>query len=532
MLVREDTHWSSFSHCRGSLYWISSVSGMEPQALDEQDLKHWASEQRGNWAAILVEGQLIHLITDVPRSFPLHYLRDGNEWLVSQDIRVLQEAVPNLELNLDVCEEFRHVGLVMGRDTLLRGVSTARAFSITTLHPDGRVSEHFHTLSFLPQERYSQIDSFLDDFVEEVRAAFANLLEVADGRQLVVPLSGGADSRLLLGILKELGAENVLTFTYGKPSSREARVSQKVAEACGFDWRFVEINDDTMSASWANPATEEFLSATWSGNALPHIQDWYALQYLTQSGEVSEESIVLPGHTVVGNEHDGWIYEREGGLSRTELKGVLGHKHYLLQGKSHRHKHDKHFSSVIDHYLDEAGYRQGQSDLYEITSLINLLERQAKYINNSMRAYEFFGLQWALPMIEPQVARLWHKAPLQVRDVARSFYIEHINTYFARVTGVDLGFFSAPLGADDKPLLDVMRRLSDFLRIRGFINDLFRIRVELNHPMGFHNLVPSMSRGQLALKLFRGAHILGVYSELFLHNQWIPGQALVPRAVH
>lgn len=528
MLFLKDPRWLTLSHSRGALYWLSSVSGLEPRCLEEKNLQRWASQQRGNWAAVLVEGELIHLITDVPRSFPLHYRRQGGKWLISHDIRILQEGCPGLTLNSEVYEEFRHVGLVMGTDTLLRGVSTARAFTVTTLHPDGTVTEEFHTLSFDLQERESDPELFFEIFVSEMRDAFKHLVDVSQGRQLLVPLSGGADSRLLLAILKEIDAPSVLTFTYGQASSREACISQQVAQACGYPWHFVEINDEQMRSAWETSDVESFLAATWSGNSLPHIQDWYALLQLTTSETIAKDAIMLPGHTVVGNEHDEWIFVREGGLSREELQAVLGAKYYLLQGKSKNYRRDKHFCSVISHYLDLASYRQGASDLYEITALINLLERQAKYINNSMRAYEHFGLEWALPMIEPQIAKMWHHAPVAVRDVARTAYIDYINRYFTRVTGVDLGFFSAPLGADNKPLLDVARRLSDLLRVRDVINNIFRIRVELNHPMGFHNLVPALSRRQLAMRLLKGAHILGIYSELFITNQWAPHQHLIP----
>lgn len=530
MLFLKDPRWLTFSHSRGTLYWLPSVRGMEPRRLEEKDLQRWANQQRGSWAAVLVEDQLIHLMTDVPRSFPLHYRREDGQWLISHDIRLLREACPGLTLNSAVCEEFRNVGLVMGTDTLLRGVSTARAFTVTTLHPDGTVEEEFHTLSFLSQERVTDPELFLEEFVSEIRDAFKRLVEVSQGRQLVVPLSGGADSRLLLGILKEIGAPNVVTFTYGQASAREARISQQVAQACDFPWHFVEINDDQMSSAWETSDIESFFDATWSGNSLPHIQDWYALLQLTASGTIAKDAIVLPGHTVVGNEHDEWIYTHKGGLSRAELQAVLGTKHYLLQGKPKNHRRDKHFCSVISDYLDLASYRQGTSDLYEITALINLLERQAKYINNSMRAYEYFGLEWALPMIEPKIAQMWHRAPVVIRDVARAAYIGYINRYFTRVTGVDLGFFSSPLGADNKPLLDIGRRLADILRVRSVINSLFRIRVELNHPMGFHNLVPALSRRQLAMRLLKGAHILGVYSELFIANKWAPHQRLIPES--
>lgn len=532
MLLLNDPRWSSHPHALGTLHWISSVEGVLPTHLDETDLSTWATQQNGNWAAILESEDALHLIIDVPRSFPLHYSQCNGQWLVSNDVNALIDFLPGVTANLAVMEEFHNIGNVFGNDTLLNEVKTARAFSITSLFHDGSVQEAPHTVYFdEPEyERMTDIDAFFKVFLNTLRERFRMLIDTANGQQIAVPLSGGADSRLLLGLLKELEAPNVITLTYGKPHSQEAQVSKQVAQACGFPWLFVEIDDNAMHRDWNSSSTADFLQATWSGNALPHIQDWYALKLLTESGDLHPNAIVLPGHTIVGNEHDESILAREEGLSREEMGKLLARKHYLLTGHPDRYVRDVHFQKAINDYLDLVGYTQGKSNLYEVTAILNLLERQAKYINNSMRSYEYFGLQWALPMIEAPLVHLWHRvAPLAVRDVPRSHYIRFTNEYFSSVTGIDLDFFAGPLSSESSTLINLLRKTTDILHLRNRLNNLYRARVELNHPMGFHNLFYNLPPTTLRKRLIRGEHILGVYADQFLRNNWAPNCHLIPQ---
>jgi len=68
---------------------------------------------------------------------------------------------------------------------------------------------------------------------------FSRLIESVQGRTIVIPLSGGYDSRSSAAILKKLGYGNVICFTYGRPESFEVQTSEKVAKDLGYKWCFI-----------------------------------------------------------------------------------------------------------------------------------------------------------------------------------------------------------------------------------------------------------------------------------------------------
>jgi len=68
--------------------------------------------------------------------------------------------------------------------------------------------------------------------VEKLRETFSRLWQ--EGRQHVVPLSGGLDSRLILGaILEHVSAEQLQTYTYGIPGAYDFEISNSIARKLG-----------------------------------------------------------------------------------------------------------------------------------------------------------------------------------------------------------------------------------------------------------------------------------------------------------
>ena len=67
------------------------------------------------------------------------------------------------------------------------------------------------------------------------------IIDSADGRVIVVPLSGGYDSRLVASGFAYLGYKNVKCFSYGQKNNFESLISKKVAKKLGYDWKFIKL---------------------------------------------------------------------------------------------------------------------------------------------------------------------------------------------------------------------------------------------------------------------------------------------------
>jgi hypothetical protein len=55
-------------------------------------------------------------------------------------------------------------------------------------------------------------------------------------------------------------------------------------------------------------------------------------------------------------------------------------------------------------------------------------ERQAKFICNSVRVYDFFGYDWRLPLFDLELLDFWSRIPVEMR-VRRRLYFEYVDRY-------------------------------------------------------------------------------------------------------
>ena len=528
--VLDASNWEEHDLSIGHVYWRSSVSGRIPVDAKVTEPEAWATAQRGNWAAIIVQDEGTCLVTDGPRSFPILYIKQNKEWLISSDPQKLLAELENPALDESAAQEFLNACFVMGDQTLISGVRSVPAASTVSLFKDevGIAEEH---IALMPtaEDRLAPAETF-EAFHNELLQAFGKLLEDTPDRQLLVPLSGGADSRLILAVLHELGARNVHTFTYGFPEALEAKLSREVAEGLGYRWHHVTFSARDLYHRWWRPETNSFLQDCWSGSALPHIQDWYALGDLRENPEIEDDAIVLPGHTIVGNEHDDWCFDPRIRIGKQDMAEILAGHHLNQQGKAKKALRSAYSKTKINRFLEKHWHDENPSSRSDVTTAFNLAERQAKYINNSMRGYEHFGFQWALPMLERNPWQLWLNGDKSLHDSARVAYKQYVQEKYTAQAGKTVEYWGV-VNRLPKPLVFALDVL-DKLRLKDTLEKLYSAHVCLKHPMGLEGFAGGLTKPQLARSLYGGASIIGVYAQLFLEGRWVPNQEVLPPKIH
>ena len=433
-------------------------------------------------------------------------------------------------LDFKLAAEFVHSGYLFGRETMIRGITSIPAGSIYELDTPNPQCIHY---SDVFRTDFASADTDPSDamkgFYEVVLHAFEQLIHNAHGEQLLIPLSGGADSRLLVSALKELDARNVYAYTYGIPGSREVDISKQVAQAIGFPWINIELNRGDMHHRWIQPKNAEFLRYCWNGESLPHIQDWYALDKLRELSDIiSPHAIILPGHTVVGNAHDEYLCTPQSRENLQDAADAIAKHHCALQGAKKLKQLPESLQTKILDYLEPRWDAERGTKRIQTFEELNLITRQAKYINNSMRGYEHFGFQWALPMTYHSVWRYWHSTPRSLRDESRIEYIRFTNEKYAEITGLEPEYFM-PKTAQIRPSIkEKIKTTLATLHLLDPFNKFWRIRIERHHPMAFEALAGNLSKKQIDMRLISGQTMLGIYSELLILNQWVPGAKIVP----
>ncbi|MGK0541291.1 asparagine synthase-related protein [Propionimicrobium lymphophilum] len=518
-LILTSPKWST-GETEGLHVWHSVKqevpAGLSP-GFDTKDL----GKLTGNWAVVDQREDEIVIATDLVRSHPLAYSYQDGSWIVTDDIEHLRELMP-FEPNKTQIDIFENTVFTLGDETLVNGVYSSPAASLIRLKPDG--SKFYEDLV---DYRFSETpidapDAFARKFSYALDTAFKRLLEISGNRELVIPLSGGLDSRLVALWLKKLGAPNVTCFTYGKPGSAESKISKQVADDLGLDWHYVEMDVDEVRRAWHSPEADEFLRATWKGTSLPHIQDWFALRQLKANATISADSIFLPGHTIVGNMHDEELANIT--PSDEQLETALLKHHANAQGKWRQTAKIPAIRETVETAVRAfSGLDRHAQETFE---WFNINERQAKYINNSMASYEHFGYSWALPMLEEDLVNVWLSGSPEL-TLTRDWYGDFVAKEFAAATGRSIKLFEPPStkmpGFVKHLLLAGMRAT----KVDILLERRRSAQTVLHHPMSFEALtdVPPIEQ---RIKIMRGANQLSFWVTAFLNNSWGGQGDIVP----
>ena len=97
----------------------------------------------------------------------------------------------------------------------------------------------------------------------------------------------------------------------------------------------------------------------------------------------------------------------------------------------------------------------------------DLQERQAKFVCNSMRVYEQFGLDWRLPLFDTELMDFWARVPMDLRVGRRLYFAFAAERQLLPIT---------PANTDYSPLIQSAIRGVDALGLRPIAD---RIRREL-----------------------------------------------------
>jgi asparagine synthase (glutamine-hydrolysing) len=177
--------------------------------------------------------------------FPIYYAQAAGGVLFGSGVRALL-ADPGLSRQVDkvAVGQFVVYDHMLGDRTLLAAARLLPQGTVMTVRDGALRIRPYWTLRYPEVYRPLAEADYVEQFLHHLRQAVAR--QKPDARPTAMLLSGGLDSRLLLGLLHEGGAQ-VRTLTFGIPGCDDARVASEVASAVGASHRFVELKPDWLA---------------------------------------------------------------------------------------------------------------------------------------------------------------------------------------------------------------------------------------------------------------------------------------------
>ncbi len=406
----------------GTLLDAKRLADVFEQAQDVGALAELARQLNGHFAVVGESQQGLYAVVDRARSFPLFYSTHDGRAHFSDSALPLAPKRP-VRPSLETLLEFAYCGYVTGEDTLVPEVSQLEPASLVWVprtEERGAAAQVVTYDAFVPTIRGTGLseDTMLQKLHATMVASVGRLIEVANGRTIVIPLSGGYDSRLIAMILRLAGYENVVCFSYGRPGNKESAISKTVAEELGYRWLFVPYDEQKWKYWVASPEWRDYLEMAHLGVALPLVQGWPCVGSLLEEGVVPKDSVFAPGY------YGGGLFA--GYFSRPDLVGSrrvsadsvaekLVTRMFWAWGDPDRQRSD--LADAPSHIAKQLLPPDGETWEAEAAAYESWIYRnyEVKFMGNASRYYDYWGVDWWFPFADKDVFSFWQSVPYSKR---------------------------------------------------------------------------------------------------------------------
>lgn len=359
----------------------------------------------GVFSIIICKGDTTLLASDLTRSFPLFFRKFEGYWKITDQLISDNSTIKSI--NISALEEFKSSGFVIGEKTLIDNVYQLQAAELVELKKDEIIREQYweyQTQLFNGDTSFNLLVKNLLDIYSNIAKRIAKLCV---GKTLIIPLSGGYDSRLIASMVKEANITDVICYTYGRRNCWEAKISKRVADKLGFKWLFVEYTDQEIANFFTNTNHwNKYTNFASNYVSIPHISDFYAVYKMKTNNLIPEKSIFLPGHSgglFAGSQIPNNIHNIK---TKTKVIKTLKTKHFRYSN------------------LEELDITpKDKVKLHSFFENFSWKERQAKFIVNSVKCYEFFNYEFLLPLWDVELSNFFKSIPLSHKN--RSSFLNY-----------------------------------------------------------------------------------------------------------
>lgn len=379
-------------------------------------------ELKGQFGFVFEDKTHIYAFVDKIRSFPLFYY--GNK--ISHDCSIFE--LESETYNDQALLEFNMAGYTLGNKTLYNNLTQILPGEyIVVDKKDNSLTRHRHYRYYDNDVFTCERKNLLKLIDNVVNQSIEKTIEIAAGRKIIIPLSAGYDSRLLLGKLIEFGYNNILCYTYGPKNIWEAKVASKVCKNLNIPWEFVSLTSKDKSIFDTKERREYYTKA--SGYcSIPHLADFYALKKLI------DNKIINPSDSLIINGQSGDFIS--GGHIRSEVKQLEVNfilknfisKHFSLWENLKIKNNLISIENEIKVNLEMSFNTTNPEILAKQFELIECEERQFKYVVNGQRAYEYYDIDWYLPFWSDEFLAFFSKLSIDDK-LHQNAYIEYCESY-------------------------------------------------------------------------------------------------------
>ena len=368
----------------------------------------------GPFAIIVNSPSGYFAVTDHCRTHPIFFSGDT----VSNDARLLQANKNLLRPDAQGVRDARMAGFVTGGRTLFHGLNQLESGSFAVWNPNvcAPIIQSYTTYQPTYFNTASNV-SLTQDFLSIIDSVIKGIIGRANGRPIWVPLSGGLDSRLILGKLVEHQYSNLFAFTYGPKGNDEAKFARQIAHKLGVKWGFFPSVPRDMRQFFSSEERSSYWKFSDGLCSLPNFQDFPILRKLQKLELLPPDSIIINGQT--GDFISGGHIPEALLANSVEPKVLLSliiKKHFSLWHSLKTPQNIEILSSELRERLQiTSTSKLDRDEAINHYERFEYEERQSKFVINGQRNYEYLQQEWELPLWDRTVVNFWKNIPADLK---------------------------------------------------------------------------------------------------------------------
>lgn len=371
-------------------YLLKKISNIKNNYNYEQLFKNL----NGSWACIIYSKKEVILASDIIRSIPIFYSVFNNTIYVSNTTHILRDKLKLNNINQKNIDFYKKNYSGPQGETILKGLYDVNAGHFVRFNKNELMIYKYWFMPaklniINPDHLLTKTNEIFDIVFRRMKIYF----DANSNKKILLPLSGGMDSRLLAWALDKYQIKNeIIAYSFGINSEHEeALISKKIALKLDFKWLFIKYT----KAKWLKFKDDlsDLVNVFPSHKSSLHLMDFIAIQELSK---MYPNSIVLPGHTL----------DNLTGLSippELKFKNFIDEKNLANLNKLY----DSKLTNYEEHYKNN---------------------KLSSFVVNSIRTYEYFGLECYLPYWDLDLTDFWYSVPTHWR-IERNLFRLYLNTF-------------------------------------------------------------------------------------------------------
>ena len=392
-------------------------------------IKKITDRMTGNFSVVVETDSWLLGLVDRISGYRLFYRNDQNGCILSNSPRrLMSEEQKLLTPDPDSITEIKMAGYLTGNKTMDKNTFQMCAGEVLICNKKTSSYAVNSYFKFYSQNIRSQSNGALIEELDGITdAVIKRNIEDANGKTIWVPLSGGLDSRLIVCKLKQLGYDNIRTYSYGMVGNFDALRAKKVASVLGVRWDFLPTSPAESRKFFLSRERKEYWDFADGLSVVPNLHGMFALKSLINLGRMKPDDVVINGQSgdFITGQHIPIIGKHE--ASNNLLLDRILEKHYSLRKKLFLSSNSLNLmkgriEESLENYKDVNNYQ----DLAKSYEYWEWKERQAKRVVNGQCNYDYFGLNWELPLWDLEYLQFWENLPLK-QKVGRSLFVEYLN---------------------------------------------------------------------------------------------------------